>query len=262
MININENKSKVLIFNGKPPPKVIRPVDTEHLTLLLCVSANGEHLKPLVIFKRETVPDMSDIVKSSFLITGNDSGWMTGPILSNWINYYFVQHVITMRLSTGTNDPVLLIMDNHPSRRSIDTKALWEQHQIEILYLPAHSSHITQPLDLSVNGHFKGLLAKQNFNYNGLDGVNRRDMLLQKVALVLTASLSRCIISVGWERSGLYPYDPSRLTGNLKPNENFQQQQNNEKVLKRTRGDHFQDRLFEGDVNYGVASPPKKEKKK
>jgi len=67
-----------------------------------------------------------------------------------------VEHVTKMRETNGENDePVLLVMDHHISRDALDAEKLWRDHRILLLLIPAHSSHITQPLDLSTNGEFK-----------------------------------------------------------------------------------------------------------
>jgi hypothetical protein len=43
----------------------------------------------------------------------------------------------------------MLILDGHGSH--VDIEFMWEcrQHQIHLLYLPAHTSHLLQPLDLA-----------------------------------------------------------------------------------------------------------------
>lgn len=43
----------------------------------------------------------------------------------------------------------MLILDRHSSH--VDIEFMWEcrQHQIHLLYLPAHTSHLLQPLDLA-----------------------------------------------------------------------------------------------------------------
>jgi len=38
-------------------------------------------------------------------------------------------------------------MDHHSSREALDAMILWEVYKILLLLIPAHSSHITQPLD-------------------------------------------------------------------------------------------------------------------
>mmetsp|Transcript_28874 Transcript_28874/g.39664 ORF Transcript_28874/g.39664 Transcript_28874/m.39664 type:complete len:197 (-) Transcript_28874:395-985(-) len=94
----------------------------EHITLLLFVSAEGEWLKPLAIFPLKTLPEFAPSVYEDFNTSGQENGWIDGP--------------------------ALLVMDHHSSRDGLDAEMLWKYHKILVLLIPAHSSHIVQPLDL------------------------------------------------------------------------------------------------------------------
>lgn len=65
----------------------------------------------------------------------------------NWFKNVFLKHIST--------DPAkLLIYDGHLSHISIQLIQLAISHNVTILKLPPHTSHILQPLDISV---FRGL---------------------------------------------------------------------------------------------------------
>ena len=46
--------------------------------------------------------------------------------------------------------PVVLIHDGHASHVSVELNELARANNIHLLFLPAHTSHILQPLDLGV----------------------------------------------------------------------------------------------------------------
>lgn len=52
--------------------------------------------------------------------------------------------------STGSERPVLVIYDGHATHIGADVINLAVENDITILKLPPHTSHILQPLDLSV----------------------------------------------------------------------------------------------------------------
>jgi hypothetical protein len=52
--------------------------------------------------------------------------------------------------------PVFLIMDNCPSHNKRELLTLYTQYNIRVIWLPAHSSHFLQPLDLGLCGEWKG----------------------------------------------------------------------------------------------------------
>jgi 4-hydroxybenzoate polyprenyltransferase len=56
---------------------------------------------------------------------------------------------------TITSEPRLLILDGHGSHETTDFMYLCYQHNIHLLFLPPHTSHVLQPLDLSVFSSLK-----------------------------------------------------------------------------------------------------------
>jgi hypothetical protein len=62
-------------------------------------------------------------------------------------------------LRNAMHDPVLpvfLIMGNCPSHNKRQLRALYTQYNIQVIWLPAHSSHFLQPLDLGLWGNGRG----------------------------------------------------------------------------------------------------------
>jgi 4-hydroxybenzoate polyprenyltransferase len=56
---------------------------------------------------------------------------------------------------TDTPKPRLLIFDGHGSYETTDFMYLCYQHNVHLLFLPLHTSHVLQPLDLSVFSSLK-----------------------------------------------------------------------------------------------------------
>ena len=56
--------------------------------------------------------------------------------------------------------PVLLILDGHASHVSIEAIEFARSNDIHMLYIPAHTTHILQPLDVGVFKSFKSFYAK------------------------------------------------------------------------------------------------------
>ena len=144
----------------------------------------------------------------------------------------------------GPKAPVLLLLDNHRSRGRIDVKAMWTNYGIYLFYLPPHSSAILQPLDLNVNGDFKMKLAKI-FNVKTKESLPaKRIRLLIATAKVLTASLSEYSISIGWERSGLYPFSPNKALMSGMILEDSSSDDEVDEEPSRKRGPKFGGRIF------------------
>ncbi|XP_044715054.1 DDE superfamily endonuclease domain-containing protein [Hirsutella rhossiliensis] len=106
-----------------------------------CVSAAGTFLPPLVIFKGKSVQQQ----------------WFPEDLSTFMARKVFIPR-------TQPPDPSerrLLVLDGHGSHETVDFMYLCYQHQIHLLFLPPHTSHVLQPLDLSVFSALKHYYRKQ-----------------------------------------------------------------------------------------------------
>jgi 4-hydroxybenzoate polyprenyltransferase len=169
-----------------------------------CISATGKALLPLVIFKGKSVQqqwypqDLSPYKGWEF--TATDNAWTSDSTAVEWLEKVFLPQTYTL-------EPRLLILDGHGSHETTDFMYLCYQHNVHLLFLPPHTSHVLQPLDLSVFSSLKthyrtavGLLAlltdsspigKQNF--------------LACYYKARNEALSAKIIKSGWKATGLWP---------------------------------------------------------
>jgi hypothetical protein len=204
MVNVHEGKEKVIRRNDHQPP--CRKTHGEHMTLLLFISAAGESQTPLIILPLKTVPPLDPEVQKQFHFAGQSSGWMTGQIFKNIVENGFSAAIESKRVNK--NEPVLLIFDHHSSRDSIDAEKLWNDHKILLLIIPPHSSALTQPLEVSVNGELKRLLSERFVDIPEESLTDRRNRLLQILHRCLSRAQCADIILNGFERTGLWPFNP------------------------------------------------------
>lgn len=115
-----------------------------------CISAGGRALKPLVIFKGMTVqqqwfPFHLDIY-NRWKFHATDNGWTSDDTALEWLKKVFIP-------GTQPRDPSearLLILNGHGSHET--TGFIWECYinNTHLLFLPPHTLHVLQPLDLSI----------------------------------------------------------------------------------------------------------------
>lgn len=106
------------------------------------------------------------------------------------------------------NARALLIVDGHSSRSDQTALLLLDCDNIDMFFLPPHSSTILQPLDLRVNGVFKSLL-KDHFQVVGDEPKHQtQSQLLQTSMVCLQTSLTPLYIQAGFCHAGIHPYDP------------------------------------------------------
>eukprot|EP01039_Chlorochromonas_danica_P008875 gene8875-9788_t len=227
--------------------RVPRPMEKKRLLPAATIReffdrAAGKLLTPLLILPLKTFPTLSDSVVSAFNLAGSSTGFITGEILKNVLIKGFIEDVKKIRETHGLGDRrALLILDNHSSRNAIiEQHENFEANGIEILFIPAHSSHLLQPLDLGVNLHFKQLYysqkSKEDNQSQNEDAGTRRDHNLQILADCLRTADSPLPIKTSWERTGLWPINrdvPLRSASVLREFEAILE------AVKRKRGQAF-----------------------
>lgn len=145
------SKTKIVGQRGLPSTRTTGGPGKENTTVLMCCNAVGDKAPPLIIFKGKNVwdqwiaPPDTGFPKTTYAATSN--GWMESTVFKNYFEKSFIKQLPEDR-------PVLVIYDGHASHVSVDVIKTAIENQITILKLPPHTSHLLQPLDLSV---FKSL---------------------------------------------------------------------------------------------------------
>ena len=127
------------------------------LSLIACISLNGEYLTPFVITKRATLK--SDLIDTY----GNDAikffhqenGFCNESGFINWLNVCFFPKVESLRNKFSYNGMCLLIYDGCSSHVTNNVLQLASNHNVTIKLLPPFTSHLLQPLDVFLFAPFK-----------------------------------------------------------------------------------------------------------
>ncbi|KAJ8896604.1 hypothetical protein PR048_001948, partial [Dryococelus australis] len=94
-------------------------------------------------------------------LTGAPTGCLGLPSSSGWMTADFfikvLQHV-QQQTNCSSDNPILLLLDNHSSYITVESVSFAKDHGITLLTIAPHCSHRMQPLDSSVFGPFKAAL--------------------------------------------------------------------------------------------------------
>ena len=136
---------------------------------------------------------------------------------------------ITIRVSNGLNISKnilrrvlrvlayrLLILDGHESHHSAGFEAYCKEKNIVTLCLPAHSSHLTQPLDVGcfspwkrAYGHEINAFIKAHINH-----ISKVEFLIAFKAAYL-ATIIQSNARAGFRGAGLIPFEPQAIISKL-----------------------------------------------
>lgn len=169
------------------------------------ISATGQCTLPLVIFKGKSVqqqwygPSIKQFENWEF--TATDNGWTTDDTAVEWLQKVFIPQ-------TAPRDPLeprLLILDGHGSHET--DEFMWEcySNNIQLLFLPPHTSHVLQPLDLAIFSSLKSSYRKHVGHLSLLTDstpLGKRNFLICYSKARKEAIIARNIKS-GWRASGL-----------------------------------------------------------
>lgn len=206
--------SHVIIDSRVKTAYQAQPGRQEWVTVIECICADGSSIPPLIIFKGENICKnwIPKQIPSGWHISVNSKGWTSNIHGQEWLEKCFEP---ATRDKAG-GEMRLLICDGHDSHISSKFIRHCIQHDIVLLLLLPHTSHLLQPLDVSVFGPLKKEMANQ------LDRIFRTGIsTLQKVewfeAFIPARAKAVNLRNIrgGWRGAGIYPMNPARVLDKL-----------------------------------------------
>ena len=154
---------------------------------------HGQVSDPLIIFKGLSIQQQ----------------WI--PIAIEWLREVFLP-------LTAPSDPSewrLLVIDGHHTHTTVDF--MWEcfSNKVYIVFLPAGTSHILQPLDVAVFGPLKTAFKKHLDRQGGHDSstIVAKQRFLYCYHKARIETLTESNIRSGWRATGLWPVSKHRAIG-------------------------------------------------
>ena len=188
----------------------------ESVSIIEAVSADGYFLPPLVIYRGRNI--WEDTIEAdgpahrASIATLN--GYTSNEVLFQWLTTVFEPH--TKRRQRGNYR--LLLLDSYKSHLLARFIRFCCLNQILLLVLPAHTSHLLQPLDVAIFGplgHF----------YNAeIDKISKAGgKVIDKIQFLQCLKIARrqaCTlhnVQSAWAKAGLEPFNPQRVLSELRP---------------------------------------------
>ena len=217
-IGVRGQKAYVVCGAGERQVYEAEPGRTEWITVVECICADGSAIHPLVIFKGETTVQTAWIppeMDKDWSWTCNTKGWTCNKIGEEWIKRCF--EPLTRAKANDGNLKRLLVVDGHGSHVTAPFIRFCIDHNILILLMPPHSSHLCQPLDVGVFSPLKLRMSQQ------LDEIMRFGVpSIKKFEWANCYRTSRPIamtesnILSAWSGAGLFPFNPQKVLHRLR----------------------------------------------
>ncbi|GLJ31873.1 hypothetical protein SUGI_0641340 [Cryptomeria japonica] len=192
----------------------------EWITILCCVNAAGHSIPGFYLFKaKRQLKNYIANCEPGACMAAQPHAWMTKELFLNWL-YHFARSVLGGVSPTNRH---LLIFDGHRSHVALTTIHEARSLGIDLLTLPAHTSHKLQPLDVSVfspfKAHFKSERSKWMAKHPHIE--IRRTELAELASKAFKLALTSENIIVGFRRTGIWPLNKDALCNDMRPSDAF-----------------------------------------
>ncbi|XP_005105548.1 uncharacterized protein LOC101864008 isoform X1 [Aplysia californica] len=172
------------------------------ITALVCANAVGHYTKPMLIFPGTQFHGFrpQDVFQESFVARSSNGG-INEEVFGDWLENVFIPDTAALK------KPVLLLLDGHVSHQSLRASQLCQENSIVLYCLPAHISHIMQPLDVAVFKTMKAewKTAAREQNFKGEVVTKRNFAAVFKKAYMKTTEKPLC--PTAFRKSGIFPLD-------------------------------------------------------
>jgi hypothetical protein len=142
----------------------------EWITVVATICADGTNLSPTLIYKavsgdlRDTWLDDFEPSRQNCYFTSSPNGWTSDELGYSWLTGLFEKETAVKAKRSWR----LLLVDGHGSHVNMKFLTWCEQHRILVAIYPLHSTHRSQPLDVSVFAPLAHCYSQ------GLDGLIRQ----------------------------------------------------------------------------------------
>ena len=193
-------KVKVIAPKGEKASRVQATSGREAITVMAAISANGDYLPPLIIFKGKYMQSTWNPAKPypGTKLAISENGWMTSDIFFDWFCAFCIEN---------TQRPILMVFDGHSTHLTSRVVMKAKGEDITIIKLPPHTTDRLQPLDVCC---FKPLkvqwdkaIAKWNTEHKAVRLT--KAAFVELVGNVWSSAFSIRNIKKSFEKTGLYP---------------------------------------------------------
>ena len=204
---------KVVSFKYMKPWRIVPHEHGTLSTVLTYVNAAGECLEPMVIHKGQRLnPEWSQFAHRGVEVRASDTGYIKGHLFDDYAQIFVKWLRDNGRLENGKKHVVLL--DGHNSHIfNINFIEYMVQSGIEVLAIPAHTSHEIQPLD---GAPFANLKTKWFEALAGYYGRNYGKLLPKTIWFTVFnqawyATMNKRNIIAGFKMTGMVPVNRAKI---------------------------------------------------
>ncbi|RKK77794.1 hypothetical protein BFJ68_g17950 [Fusarium oxysporum] len=195
-------------------PKSVQPGNREWITVIQAINAEGQSIAPFIIgagqyhlanwYRESNLPP-------DWVIATSQNGWTNNELGLEWLKHF--DRSTTKRSNARYR---LLILDGHESHHSIDFEKYCKENKIITLCMPAHASHLLQPLDVGCFSVLKKAYGREieHLIRCSITHISKTEFFPAFYA-AFQLTMTEANIKGGFRWSGLAPFNPEAVISKL-----------------------------------------------
>ncbi|KAG6990148.1 Tigger transposable element-derived protein 6 [Fusarium oxysporum f. sp. conglutinans] len=195
-------------------PKSVQPGNREWITVIQAINAEGQSIAPFIIgagqyhlanwYRESNLP-------ADWVIATSQNGWTNNELGLEWLKHF--DRSTTKRSNARYR---LLILDGHESHHSTDFEKYCKENKIITLCMPAHASHLLQPLDIGCFAVLKKAYGQEieHLIRCSITHISKTEFFPAFYA-AFKATFTESNIRGGFRGAGLAPLDPETVISKL-----------------------------------------------
>ena len=143
----------------------------------------------------------------NWIYTTSKNGWIANRIAYAWLTDVFLPET-----KPPGDEARLLLLDGHGSHHTVEFLLECKRNNVWLVFLPPHSTHVLQPLDLSCFSPVKSKYWEQIAELASLDNTAliKKHRFIKYYYRAQEEGLTARTIKSGWRASGIYPWNPRK----------------------------------------------------
>ena len=204
----NEKKQKVVVNGASAMPYKVFQGAHAHVTLTLCIRADGEWVPPMFTFKGS--------------IPGNDDLHVTGPTkafysqsqsghIDSDLYFEYIKHIEPL---LHPDRPVVILQDNHSCHENSALIEFCLAKKIHLFNFPPKVTHLIQPLD-KMFGYFQDVFQQKRNDALVIQQSNLPQSKIPILTRFTMDSIPKSEIRKSFAKTGIYPVNREAITRDL-----------------------------------------------
>jgi DDE superfamily endonuclease len=210
---IGVGRSRRVITMGTLNPSITDPDNREYVTVVECISGSGWAIEPMIILSQKMIRERDIVTEltDDTILGCSTSGYVNDELCLRWLHHF---DAMTRHRCLGAFR--LLLFDGYGSHLLFPFIDYCWNNGIIPLCLPAHITHIMQPLDVRCFQPWK------HYHSEAIDQVIRTGAksfekadFLTALAGVRESTFKESTVKSAWRATGLIPYNPQVVLDQL-----------------------------------------------